>query len=137
MYTNQVWTLVDAPEGIKPIGCKWVFKKKTDVDGNVQTYKARLVAKGYRQRHGADYDETFSPVDMIKSIRIMLAIATYFDSRYGRWLSKSLSLTETFWKMFICNNLTFCRAKICKQGLQINPIHLWIKASITFLEPTF
>ena len=56
MYTNQVWTLVDALEGIKPIGCKWVFKKKTDVDGNVQTYKARLVAKGYRQRHGVDYD---------------------------------------------------------------------------------
>ena len=83
MYTNQVWTLVDAPEGIKPIGCKWVFKKKTDVDGNVQTYKARLMAKGYRQRHGVDYDETFSPIAMIKSIRIMLAIAAYFD--YEIW----------------------------------------------------
>ncbi|PKI70722.1 hypothetical protein CRG98_008955 [Punica granatum] len=32
MYTNQVWTLVDPPEGVKPIGCKWVFKKKTDID---------------------------------------------------------------------------------------------------------
>ncbi|PKI72040.1 hypothetical protein CRG98_007586 [Punica granatum] len=32
MYTNQVWTLVDPPEGVKPIGCKWVFKKKTDMD---------------------------------------------------------------------------------------------------------
>ena len=74
-YTNQVWTLVYAPEGVKPIGCKWIFKKKTDMEGNVQTYKARLVAKGYRQRHGVDYDETFSPVAMIKSIRIMLAIA--------------------------------------------------------------
>ena len=50
MYDNQVWTLVDPPEGIKPIGCKWVFKKKTDMDGNVVTYKARLVAKGYRQK---------------------------------------------------------------------------------------
>ena len=37
MYTNQVWTLVDAPEGVKPIGCKWIFKKKTDMEGNVQT----------------------------------------------------------------------------------------------------
>ena len=83
MYTNQVWTLVDAPEGVKPIGCKWIFKKKTDMEGNVQTYKARLVAKGYRQRHGVDYDETFSPVAMIKSIRIMLAIAAYFD--YEIW----------------------------------------------------
>ncbi|KAK8557824.1 hypothetical protein V6N12_010048 [Hibiscus sabdariffa] len=46
MSDNQVWTLVEPPEGIKPIGCKWVFKKKTDMDGNVQTYKGRLVAKG-------------------------------------------------------------------------------------------
>ena len=46
MYTNQVWTLVDQPKGIKPIGCKWVLKKKTDMEGNV-TYKTRLVAKGY------------------------------------------------------------------------------------------
>ena len=49
MYTNQVWTLVDTPQGVKPIGCKWFFKKKTDMDGNVQMYKARFVAKGYRQ----------------------------------------------------------------------------------------
>ena len=45
MYTNQVWNLVDPPEGIKPIGCKWVFKKKTDMKGNVITYKARLWRK--------------------------------------------------------------------------------------------
>ncbi|KAK8635282.1 hypothetical protein V6N13_023159 [Hibiscus sabdariffa] len=51
MSNNQVWTLVEPPEGIKPIGCKWVFKKKTDMDGNVQTYKGRLVAKGFRQIH--------------------------------------------------------------------------------------
>ncbi|WOG86431.1 hypothetical protein DCAR_0205635 [Daucus carota subsp. sativus] len=75
MYENQVWTLVDLPEGVKPIECKWVFKKKTDMDGNVQTYKARLVAKGFKQIHGIDYDETFSPVAMVKSIRILLAIA--------------------------------------------------------------
>ncbi|KAK9033664.1 hypothetical protein V6N11_049850 [Hibiscus sabdariffa] len=45
MSDNQVWTLVEPPEGVKPIGCKWVFKKKTDMEGNVQTYKGRLVAK--------------------------------------------------------------------------------------------
>ena len=83
MYTNQVWTLVDPPEGVKPIGCKWVFKKKTDMDGNVHTYKGRLVAKGFKQVHGIDYDETFSPVAMIKSIRILLAIAAYHD--YEIW----------------------------------------------------
>ncbi|KAK8600808.1 hypothetical protein V6N12_050656 [Hibiscus sabdariffa] len=83
MSDNQVWTLVEPPEGIKPIGCKWVFKKKTDMDGNVQTYKGRLVAKGYRQIHGIDYDETFSPVAMFKSIRILLAIAAFHD--YEIW----------------------------------------------------
>ncbi|WJX72231.1 hypothetical protein P8452_56130 [Trifolium repens] len=40
MYTNQVWNLVEPPVGIRPIGCKWVFKKKTDMDGKVHTYKA-------------------------------------------------------------------------------------------------
>ena len=83
MYTNQVWTLVYPSEGTKPIGCKWIFKKKIDMEGNVITYKARLVAKGYRQRKGMDYDETFSPVAMLKSIRILLAITAHHD--YEIW----------------------------------------------------
>ena len=59
------------------------FQKKTDADGNVTVYKARLVAKGFRQIQGVDYDETFSPVAKLKSVRIMLAIAAYFD--YEIW----------------------------------------------------
>ena len=83
MYTNQVWELIDAPIGVKPIGCKWVFKKKIDMKGNISAYKARLVAKGFAQRQGIDYDETFSPVAMLKSIRILLVIAAYMD--YEVW----------------------------------------------------
>ena len=83
MYENQVWTLVDPPKEIKPIGCKWVFKKKTDMKGKVVTYKARLVAKGYRQKQGGDYDETFSHVPMPKSIRILLVIVAHYD--YEKW----------------------------------------------------
>ena len=49
------------------------------MEGKVVTYKARLVAKGYRQRQGVNYDKTFLPVAMVKSIRILLAIAAYFD----------------------------------------------------------
>ena len=79
MYDNQVWTLIDPTDGLKTIGCKWVFKKKTDMNGNVHTYKARLVAKYFRQTHGIDYDETFSPVAILNSIRILLAIETYYD----------------------------------------------------------
>ncbi|KAL3635739.1 Pyruvate dehydrogenase complex component E2 1 [Castilleja foliolosa] len=83
MSENQVWNLVDLPNGVKPIGCKWVFKIKTDMDGKLEVFKARLVAKGYKQIHGVDYDETFSPVAMLKSIRILLAIAAHYD--YEIW----------------------------------------------------
>ncbi|KAL4038589.1 hypothetical protein IC575_002211 [Cucumis melo] len=83
MYFNSVWELVDLPEGVKPIGCKWIYKRKRDSTGKVQTFKARLVAKGYTQREGFDYEETFSPVAILKSIRIFLSIATFYD--YEIW----------------------------------------------------
>ena len=83
MGDNQVWNLVDPPDGVKTIECKWIYKRKIDMDGNVHIHKARLVAKGFRQVQGVDYDETFSPVAMLKSIRIILAIAAYFD--YEIW----------------------------------------------------
>ena len=83
MYENKVWTLTDLPNDRWAIENKWIFKKKTDADGNITIYKARLVAKGYRQVQGVDYDETFSPVAKLKSVRIMLAIAAYYD--YEIW----------------------------------------------------
>jgi hypothetical protein len=54
-----------------------------DADGNVTVYKARLVAKGFWQVQGVDYDETFSPVAMFKSIQILLAIDAFHD--YEIW----------------------------------------------------
>jgi len=83
MDFNLVWELVDLPDGIKPIGCKWVYKRKRNAEGKVETYKARLVAKGYTQKEGIDYEETFSPVAMLKSIRILLSIAAALD--YEIW----------------------------------------------------
>ena len=74
IYENKVWNLVDLPDDRQAIENRWICKKKTDADGNVTVYKARLVAKGFRQVQGVDYDETFSPVAMLKSVRIMLAL---------------------------------------------------------------
>ena len=68
MYEKKVWTLVDLPDDRQAIENKWIFKKKTNADGNITVYKARLVAKGFRQVQGVDYDETFSPVVMLKSV---------------------------------------------------------------------
>ena len=79
MKVNDVWILVDPPEGIKSIGCKWVFKRKRGANGKVETYKVYLVAKGYHQYYGIDYNKTFSPVAMLKSIRIILAITAHLD----------------------------------------------------------
>src|SRR3990172_4188081 len=59
------------------------LQKKTDADGNITVHKARLVTKGFTQVPGVDYDETFSPVAMLRSVRILLAIAAYFD--YEIW----------------------------------------------------
>ncbi|GKF09392.1 retrotransposon protein, putative, ty1-copia subclass [Tanacetum coccineum] len=62
---------------------KWLYMKKTDMDGNVHTYKARLVAKGYTQTYEIDYEETFSPVADIRAIRILIAIEAFYD--YEIW----------------------------------------------------
>ncbi|KAL0445613.1 UNVERIFIED_CONTAM: hypothetical protein Slati_1689200 [Sesamum latifolium] len=77
--SNQVWTLVDPPKGVKPVGYKWVYKYKLGADGEVTSFKVRLVAKGYTQPPGVNFKETYSPVAIAKSIRILLA--TSFASR--------------------------------------------------------
>nr|GEX40742.1 retrotransposon protein, putative, Ty1-copia subclass [Tanacetum cinerariifolium] len=83
MKDNKVWVLVELPPNGKTVGSKWLFKKKTDMDGNVHIYKARLVAKDYTQTSGIDYEETFSPVADIRAIRILIAIVAYYD--YKIW----------------------------------------------------
>ena len=47
MYSNKVWKLVEAPNEVKHIGCKWIYKRKIGVDGRVKTFKARLVVKWF------------------------------------------------------------------------------------------
>ncbi|GJV82471.1 putative ribonuclease H-like domain-containing protein [Tanacetum coccineum] len=76
---QEVWTLVELPNGKRAIGTKWVFRNKKDERGIVIKNKARLVAQGYTQEEGIDYDEVFAPVARIKAIRLFLAYASFKD----------------------------------------------------------
>jgi hypothetical protein len=76
---NNTWTVVDLPAGVKPIGCKWVFKKKLKANGTVERYKARLVAKGFSQVEGIDYNEVYAPVSKLATLRALLAVANEKD----------------------------------------------------------
>ena len=79
ILSNNTWVLVDLPPGSKPIGCKWVFRRKYDTDRSIQTFKARLVAKGFRQKEGINYFDTYAPVARITFIRVLLALASLYN----------------------------------------------------------
>nr|GFB41470.1 putative ribonuclease H-like domain-containing protein [Tanacetum cinerariifolium] len=74
---QKVWSLVDCPKGVRPIRTKWVLKNKKDERGIVIKNKAWLVAQGHTQEEGIDYDEVFTPVARIKTIRLFLAYALF------------------------------------------------------------
>ena len=79
MEDNDVWVLVELPQGSKPSGCKWIFKIKRDSNGNVERYKAYLVAKGFTQKESIDYKETFFLVSTKDSFWTIMALVAHFD----------------------------------------------------------
>jgi hypothetical protein len=79
MSTNRVWDLEEIIEGVKTIGCKWVYKMKCDSKGNIERFKARLMAKGFTQRKDIDYTKTFSPVSCKDSLKIIITLVVHYD----------------------------------------------------------
>jgi Reverse transcriptase (RNA-dependent DNA polymerase) len=71
---TQTWKLVKLPNGKKTVGCKWVFSMKYDATCKVERYKTRLVVKVYTQTYGIDFQETFSPVAKLNTVRVFLSL---------------------------------------------------------------
>ena len=91
---NDVWTLIPRSKGEHVIGIKWIFRNKTDEEGNVIRNKAWLVAQGYSRMEGVDYDETFAPVARTESIRILLALACHLKFKLYQMDVKTAFLNE-------------------------------------------
>nr|GEX77053.1 retrotransposon protein, putative, Ty1-copia subclass [Tanacetum cinerariifolium] len=86
MIDNMVWVLVDLPPGYKTVVSKWIFKKKTEMDGIVHTYKARLVANGYNQLNEVDYEETFSSKNYVRK---------FLRELHPKWRAKVIAIEES------------------------------------------
>ncbi|XP_071728755.1 uncharacterized mitochondrial protein AtMg00810-like [Rutidosis leptorrhynchoides] len=91
LHINQTWILTDLPPNRKPIGCKWIYRIKYKSNGEIERYKARLVAKGFSQTEGVDYDETFSPVVKMVTVRCVLTLAVN-----NGWLLHQLDINNAF-----------------------------------------
>nr|GEU40137.1 hypothetical protein [Tanacetum cinerariifolium] len=109
----------------KVVMSKWIFKKKTNMDGIVHTYKARLIAKGYTQLYRVDYKETFSPVADIRAIRILISVTAFYD--YEIW---KMDVKTTFLNGYLDKDIYMVQP----EGF-VDPNHLKkaSRSNVTFL----
>ena len=125
------------------IGSKWAFKKKTNAEGKVEKYKARLVEKGYSQVPGIDFDDIFSPVAKVASIRLLLSVDATFD-----FVVEQMDVKTTFFHGYLeeeiymkqpegfavkDNKELVCKLKKSLYGLKQSP-RMWYKKFDTFIR---
>ena len=79
LHENYTYDLVELPKGRRALKNKWVYRLKTEENNSKPRYKARLVVKRSSQRKGIDFEEIFSLVVKVSSIRVVLGLATSLD----------------------------------------------------------
>lgn len=119
------------------VGCKWIFKVKFDANGTITKYKARLVAKGYTQQEGIDYQETFSLVVKLTSIKVLLALIVHHNldiqqmdvnTNVFQWLIWQRNLHGKTWRIA-------SRIKKFTVGMQARKGLVWSKAITSSMVP--
>jgi len=96
LQLDNTWEVVDLPPNKKAISCKWVYKTKFKADGSLERLKARLVIRGLTQQYGVDYQEVFSPVVKMATIRTIIAVAAT-----KQWPMCQLDVNKCFFYMQI------------------------------------
>lgn len=141
LKTNSTWELTKLPQGKRALPCKWVYRVKMHPDGSVDRYKARLVVKGFNQKKGIDYNDTFSPVAKLGTVRALLSVAAnesmhlkQFDVStaflYGE-LEEDIYMTQP--EGFSDGTDRVCKLKRSLYGLKQAP-RCWNKRFGNFLE---
>lgn len=72
---NHTWKLILPPKDAQVIQGRWVFRTKTDVNGNITKYKSRWVVRGFQQEQGSNFTDTFASVVKPMSYKILFCIA--------------------------------------------------------------
>ncbi|KAL6322857.1 hypothetical protein AAG906_020857 [Vitis piasezkii] len=75
LHKNNTYELMELPKGKRALKNKWVLKRKLKPNRSQPRYKARLVVKGFSKKKSIDFEEIFSPVVKMSSIRVVLGLA--------------------------------------------------------------
>jgi hypothetical protein len=142
LLDNHTWDLVPRPPKANVVTGKWIFKHEFHADGSLDRYKARWVLCGFTQCPGVDYDETFSPVVKLATVRTVLTLAHSRDWPIHQLDVKNAFLHGTLSETVYCSQPTgfsdpaqpdhVCHLKKSLYGLKQAP-RAWYRRFASYL----